>query len=72
MDPSLRVGQKVTDLYDTVARTNFRVVVIIPEEVERLDLSDNDNIRRWKWNLIEKDAGKGSSQVQWVETELWP
>ncbi|KAJ5587201.1 FMN-binding split barrel-related protein, partial [Penicillium hispanicum] len=70
-DPAFRLGQKVTDLHDPVARANFRVVAIIPEEVERLDLSDYDNIRRWKWSLVNKDT-EGRTPGQWVETELWP
>ncbi|KKK17043.1 hypothetical protein AOCH_004419, partial [Aspergillus ochraceoroseus] len=39
-DPRLGLGQTVEDLLDPVARRNFRVVVIAPEEVERLDLTN--------------------------------
>ncbi|RDA86777.1 hypothetical protein CP532_6363 [Ophiocordyceps camponoti-leonardi (nom. inval.)] len=59
----LGLGQKVDNLDDDVARSNFRVVVIVPEEVDKLDLSDPQRGRRWNY----KDCG-GS----WKETELWP
>jgi hypothetical protein len=65
--PDLKLGQEVLDLHDPVARSNFRVVVICPEEVERLDLTDQENCKRWNWTLI--DAKEGS---QWNEVELWP
>ncbi|GAB0138617.1 hypothetical protein EsDP_00006843 [Epichloe bromicola] len=59
----LSLGQKVEDLHDSVARENFRVLVIVPEEVDRLDLSDAERARRWNYTL-EKEV--------WKETELWP
>ncbi|RMJ21800.1 hypothetical protein PHISP_07325, partial [Aspergillus sp. HF37] len=62
-DSPLKLGQKVHDLHDSVARRHFRVVVIKPEVVERLDLSDYENPRRWRWVL---EGGR------WVEVELWP
>ncbi|CAG7939039.1 unnamed protein product [Penicillium nalgiovense] len=62
----LKLGQKVSDLHDPVARANFRVVVIRPEEVERLDLTDQLNGKRWNWTLIDGSNGP------WNETELWP
>lgn len=60
----LHQGQAVTGLYDSVARENFRVVVIIAWEVEQLDLSDRDCLRRRKWTR------EGSSR--WIHTELYP
>lgn len=63
----LKLGQKVLDLHDSVARANFRVVVIRPEEVERLDLTDQEDAKRWNWTLI--DGNDGSC---WNEVELWP
>ncbi|CAL5870563.1 uncharacterized protein PFLUO_LOCUS4802 [Penicillium psychrofluorescens] len=69
-DPRLKMAQKVTDLHDPVARANFRVVVIQPEEVERLDLTNPEDVRRWKWTL--EGNGDHSSGDNWVETELWP
>lgn len=71
-NPALGVGQKVTDLYDPVARENFRVVLIVPDEVEYLDLSDQANLRRWQWKLTDNDDKDGRSGRQWLETELWP
>ncbi|CAG8232919.1 unnamed protein product [Penicillium salamii] len=64
----LKLGQKVTDLHDPVARANFRVVVIKPEEVERLDLTDQDNGKRWNWKII----GSNDTSTCWNETEVWP
>ncbi|KAJ3457355.1 hypothetical protein MRS44_014496 [Fusarium solani] len=61
--PGLGLGQKVEDLDDEVARKNFRVVVIVPEEVDRVDLSDPEEGKRWNYRLT------GDS---WEETELWP
>ncbi|KAM5348425.1 hypothetical protein ACJ41O_008249 [Fusarium nematophilum] len=61
--PGLGLGQKVDDLNDEVARGNFRVVVIVPEEVDRVDLSDPEEGKRWNYRLA------GDS---WEETELWP
>ncbi|KAF7596385.1 hypothetical protein BBP40_002129 [Aspergillus hancockii] len=69
-DPALELNQKVEDLQDPVARRNFRVVVIRPEEVERLDLSDLQNVRRVKWTFVQ--AGNKDGKGEWVETELWP
>lgn len=66
-DQALSLGQQVTDLHDPVARGNFRVVIILPEEVERLDLSDLEDPKRWKWTLVNDQSGS-----HWVETELWP
>ncbi|CAG8216699.1 unnamed protein product [Penicillium olsonii] len=64
----LNLGQKITDLQDPAARANFRVVVIKPEEVERLDLTDQENGRRWNWKI----ASTQDTTSQWNETELWP
>lgn len=63
VEPGLGLGQTVDDLHDPVARKNFRVVVVRPEEVERLDLSDLQNVRRVQWTL------RGD---RWEEVELWP
>ncbi|KAF9244406.1 hypothetical protein LCP9604111_7359 [Penicillium roqueforti] len=63
----LKLGQKVLDLHDPVARANFRVVIIRPEEVECLDLTDQENGKRWNWTLID-----GSDGSRWDEAELWP
>lgn len=56
-------GQKVDDLNDEIARTNFRVVVIVPDEVDRVDLTDPADGKRWNYKLMGDE---------WKETELWP
>lgn len=71
-DPSLGIGQTVTDLHDPVARRNFRVLVIQAEEVERLDLSNQEDVRRWRWTLVHANNKDGLPRSEWVETELWP
>jgi hypothetical protein len=58
----LRLGQTVDDLEDEISRRNFRVLVIVPEEVDRVDLSDPEKGRRWNYKL----------EAEWKETELWP
>ncbi|KAL4802387.1 pyridoxamine 5'-phosphate oxidase-domain-containing protein [Aspergillus unguis] len=65
-NPELKLGQKVEDLKDPVARQNFRVLLIWPQEMERLDFSNPDDVRRTNWALTDAEAGK------WTETELWP
>lgn len=69
------------DIHDPVARRNFRIVVIIPEVVERLDLNDYENPQRWRWSIMDgedgsdekaKGAKEGESRDRWVEVELWP
>ncbi|KAJ5900931.1 uncharacterized protein N7473_005001 [Penicillium subrubescens] len=71
-NPDLRLGQKVTDLHDPVARENFRVVLILPEEVEQLDLSDLDDVRRRKWTLVMGEDDEDGPHGQWEEAEFWP
>lgn len=68
----LRLGQKVTNLQDPVARENFRVVLILPEEVEQLDLSDLDDVRRRRWTLLMDDEDEDGPDGKWVEAEIWP
>ncbi|KAF7544876.1 hypothetical protein G7046_g9688 [Stylonectria norvegica] len=60
----LGTGQKVEDLQDKIARRNFCVVVIVPDEVDRVDLSDPKMAQRWNYKLA-----KGGL---WDTTELWP
>ncbi|KAK5624304.1 hypothetical protein RRF57_000020 [Xylaria bambusicola] len=65
----LALGQKVTDLEDPVARANFRVVVIVPEELDQADLSDPENPKRWIHTYVgARDKGKGG----WETVEVWP
>jgi len=61
----LKLGEKVEDLEDAIARHNFRVIVIKPEEVESLDLSDPAKARRqlYKYN---------NASRMWSHEETWP
>lgn len=54
--------------HDPASRKNFRVVVVRPEQVELLDLTDYENARRWTWTLVED----GKQLGRWEEVELWP
>lgn len=78
-DKELKLGQKVTGgLEDEVAKKNFRVVVIKPDEVEQVDLTDPEKARRWKYTYVGEDsiqdgAGEGVKTVgEWKVEELWP
>ncbi|KAI7110064.1 hypothetical protein KC352_g36355 [Hortaea werneckii] len=64
-DTNLKTGEKVTTLDDPVSRSNFRVVVIKPEEVESTDLSDPAKARRQRYTY-DKSTGK------WSHVETWP
>ncbi|MCJ1471310.1 hypothetical protein MMC07_009958 [Pseudocyphellaria aurata] len=68
------LGQKVEDLHDPVARENFRVVIITPEEVEQLYLGDPGKSRRWKYTYVaaSEDDGEDKGQGKWEKEELWP
>jgi hypothetical protein len=50
---------------DEVARMNFRLVAICPDEVERTDLSNPRTARRMRWKFDDPTGG-------WSETVLWP
>jgi len=76
-DERLKLGQQVTDLEDEVARKNFRLIIIKPEEVEQVDLTEPDKARRWKYSYIGTDrigdsGGERSSIQGWDKEELWP
>jgi len=62
-DKRLGFGQKIDDLEDELARQNFRVVVVVPHEVDQVDLSDLDGHKRWRHRLLD---GK------WQTVEVWP
>lgn len=64
------LGQKVTDLHDPVARANFRVVVIVPDELDQTDLSDPEHGRRWIHTFV--GPGHGKVQGGWETVEVWP
>jgi len=64
-EKNLALGQKVEDLHDTTARKNFRVVIIRPDEVESVDLSDPSKARR---QVYKYDTSNGT----WSHEETWP
>ncbi|KAF4587504.1 hypothetical protein GQ602_004197 [Ophiocordyceps camponoti-floridani] len=64
MPEPLGQGQMIDGVDDGVARANFRVIVIVPDEIDRLDLSDPKQGRRWNYRV----GDDGS----WKVTELWP
>ncbi|KAK3398701.1 hypothetical protein B0T20DRAFT_453418 [Sordaria brevicollis] len=70
------LGQEVEDLEDEVARRNFRVVVIVPTEVDQVDLSDARRPRRWLYlwrgrSYQAREAG-GEVEGEWEKVEVWP
>lgn len=75
-----KLGQKaghLTDEAEELARKNFRVAIICPEEVEQLDLSDPAEAKRWKWTLAEESGGPGGDDEarpvgEWNMVETWP
>jgi pyridoxamine 5'-phosphate oxidase len=75
-DKALSLGQKVTDLHDEVARRNFRVVIIKPNEVEQLDLTEPDKARRWRFTYVGPNRGRPGQMAdgigEWEKEELWP
>lgn len=76
--PGEGLGQKVGDelLGDEVARRNFRVVVIVPEEVDTWDGKDPDNQRRLVYTFVGPDAKAtrpgGEVVGGWEKVEVWP
>ena len=71
-DEEHKLGQKVNDLEDKIARENFRVVIIKPDVVEMLNLKDPVTARRHRYTfVIEKDEN-GENIGKWIEEELWP
>ncbi|KZL84150.1 zn 2cys6 transcription factor [Colletotrichum incanum] len=76
-DDKHKLGQKVEDLHDEVARANFRVVVIVPTEVDQTDLSDAEDPRRWLYRFVGASADgqltDGAERSSgWEKIELWP
>ncbi|POS86582.1 hypothetical protein EPUL_002243 [Erysiphe pulchra] len=70
-NPELKLGQSVHDLHDEVARKNFRVIIIKPEKVEKLDLfSPSEMRRRWLYTYT---GNKNNAHPDfWSEEECWP
>lgn len=72
-DEDHKLGQQVDDLEDPVARENFRVVIIKPDLVESVDLTDPKKSRRHLYTfVVEDDAEKGVKKGDWKEEILWP
>jgi hypothetical protein len=75
-DKNLGLGQQVNDLHDAVARKNFRVIIIKPDEVEQVDLTVPDRARRWKYTFVGPNGGetgaRGKEVGEWQVEELWP
>ncbi|MCJ1417250.1 hypothetical protein MMC32_003592 [Xylographa parallela] len=71
-DEEHKLGQKVTDLNDKIARSNFRVVVIKPSEVEMTDLSDPEKARRHRYTFVSEKGDDGEMVGKWTDEELWP
>lgn len=70
------LGQRLDDVDDEMARRNFRVVVIVPEEVDQVDLSDELRPRRWLY-VYRGEGGQsklagGEMIGEWEKVELWP
>lgn len=72
------LGQKAGHLFDeTLARRNFRVAIITPEEVEMVDLTDPTKATRQIWTLAEEVGGPGGQEPsqpvgEWDTVETWP
>lgn len=72
------LGQKAGHLSDEpLARKNFRVCVITPEQVEAVDLTDPAKASRQIWTLAEEAGGPGGRQPsdtvgEWNHVETWP
>jgi hypothetical protein len=66
-EPGLGLGQQVEDVNDELARKNFRVLVIVPEDIDQVDLSDPERAKRWNHKAVVSESG-----ISWKTTELWP
>lgn len=65
-DPEhLKLGEKIEDLNDPIARKHFRVVIIKPDEVESVDLSDPSRARRQQYTYKQESG-------DWTHREAWP
>lgn len=75
-DKGAGLGQRLDDLEDEVARANFRVVVIVPDEVDQVDLSDELRPRRWLYVYrgVDGESKLPGGEVigEWEKVEVWP
>lgn len=62
------VGDSKGELEDRKAREHFRVVGIVPDEVEWVDLGDFHEGKRWLW----KFGGLEEGAEVWRAEEMWP
>lgn len=67
-DIDLQLGTQVKDLKDPIARKNFRVIIIVPDSVEQVDLRDPAKARRYRYTFDENNRASGG----WRTEELWP
>ncbi|KAK4038236.1 hypothetical protein C8A01DRAFT_17638 [Parachaetomium inaequale] len=70
------LGLRVDDLEDEAARRNFRVVVIVPDEVDQVDLRDELRPRRWLYVYrgVDGESKLPGGEVigEWEKVEVWP
>lgn len=59
------MGEKVESLDEAISRANFRTVIIRPDEVEMLDLSNPDVSRRERYTYDPKTE-------EWEIETTWP
>jgi len=71
-DKEHQLGQKVQGLHDPIARANFRVVIIKPEEVEELDISDPVTARRKVYTFVVEKGQGSEGKGEWKMEETWP
>ncbi|CAK7227380.1 hypothetical protein SCUCBS95973_006523 [Sporothrix curviconia] len=85
--PGEGLGKPVDNghLDDPAARANFRVCVIVPQEVDQCDLSEGDDPRRWLYTYVGEDGDEGAVEDRaakvrdadeiingWAKKEVWP
>lgn len=75
-DGGLKLGEKVEDheLDDETARRNFRVVVIVPEEVDQVLLEEVPARWLYVYRGLQGKAEYPGGEVmgEWERVELWP
>lgn len=76
LEKGQELGQEVESLDDEEARKNFRVMVIVPDEVDQVDWSNQKKPQRWlytyrgkSWQA--KEAG-GEIIGEWEKVEVFP
>jgi pyridoxamine 5'-phosphate oxidase len=64
--PGMKLGQDCQDLDDPVARKNFRVVIIRPFCVDRIDYVKQTGTALRERHTLDMDA------LEWKVQNLWP